>query len=250
MILLLGGVSESLAIADFLTEKQWSFILSVTTDYGVELAQAHAKSVIKEIFQPDSLTAFIDQNNITLILDATHPFARVISNLAIAVAQKMTVAYLRFERQTSESPESGVTLVNDFAEVCGRLSAMEGLIYLSTGSKTAPDYAQVLGLDRLHVRVLPTTSVLSKLTTAGFDATQIDAIRGPFTTNLNIELFRRVNAAVVVTKESGKQGGVQEKIAAAQALSIPCLVIRRPVIDYPRQVSNLTALARALEMTS
>lgn len=249
MILLLGGTSESLTVADFLTAQHRSFILTVTTDYGRDLASAHATQIVKCLFSADTLKHFIQQRNVTLILDATHPFARVISKLAMAVAEQTGTPYLRFERRLVYPQDQGVTLVNDFAAACVRLKQIAGTIYLSTGSKTAADFATEVGLDRLHVRVLPTTTVLAKLTAAGFDATQIDAIRGPFTTALNVELFRRAHAAVVVTKESGKQGGVQEKIAAAQQLKIPCLVIRRPVMMYPQQVSDVPALAKFLEVT-
>ena len=51
----------------------------------------------------------------------------------------------------------------------------------------------------------------------------------------------------MVTKESGRQGGVQEKIAACQQLGIPCIIIRRPQISYPHMVSSLQELEKYLE---
>ncbi len=56
------------------------------------------------------------------------------------------------------------------------------------------------------------------LTDAGYQANQIDAIQGPFSVELNVELFKHAQAVAVVTKESGKQGGVQEKNSSLPAV--------------------------------
>lgn len=248
MILLLGGTSESLAVADLLTRQNLPFVLSVTTAYGVDLAKTHAAHVTQQVLQPEDFAPFFAQQHITQVIDATHPFARVISTLAIAATAATGIPYVRFERPDLLTDNATQRLVPDFTAACAEVRKLTGTIYLSTGSKTASDFAAALGLARLHVRVLPTTTVMTKLTTAGFDATQIDAMRGPFSTALNVELFRRVHAVAVVSKESGKRGGVQEKLAACQELGIPCIIIRRPQMAYPAQVQSIAALATYLEV--
>ena len=82
---------------------------------------------------------------------------------------------------------------------------------------------------------------MEKLTSAGFVAAQIDAIQGPFSTDLNVALFKHATAKVVVTKESGRRCGIQEKIAACQQLGIPC-VIRRPHLNYHRKFEKIDEL--------
>jgi precorrin-6A/cobalt-precorrin-6A reductase len=49
MILLMGGTTESLTIADFLTQQQRPFILSVVSQYGAELAHEHAAMVSEQL---------------------------------------------------------------------------------------------------------------------------------------------------------------------------------------------------------
>ena len=242
MILLLGGTTESLEVADVLADKKVPFIISVISDYGAELASKHGQKVAKITFTSENFPIFCHEHHIDFILDATHPFARVISQLVIDEARKLDIPYLRFERQNNYSKNADLKMVNSLEEACQYLKQVEGKIYLSTGSKTAPTYAEVLGVDRLHVRVLPTTKVMGKLTDAGFLASQIDGIQGPFSVALNVELFKHSSAKVVVTKESGRQGGVQEKIAACEQLGIPCVIIRRPQISYPHMVSSLHEL--------
>lgn len=248
MILLLGGTSESLEIADYLNSYDLPFILSVTTDYGADLAHQHAKYVSEGPLLPDQFHAFFKKYQIDLIIDATHPFARMISTHIIQAAQEQMIRYIRFERPDSLPKSPYLELMPDLDHVVDYLKKRTGIVYLSTGSKTAPEYAARLGVERLHVRVLPTTRVMTLLTKAGFEANQIDAIQGPFSTALNVELIKRTNAVAVVTKESGRAGGVQEKIAASQQLKIPCLVIKRPAIAYPEVVSTIKELDHQLEI--
>ena len=247
MILLLGGTTESLAVADELTKHKVPFVLSVISDYGAELARRHAKNIVETTFTDESLLSFCHDNQISFILDATHPFARVISQLAMDKANELQIPYLRYERQNIYSKNARLKMVDSLEEACEYLRTVKGNVYLSTGSKTAPEYAEKLGVDRLHVRVLPTTRVMENLTAAGFIASQIDAIQGPFTVALNYELFKRANSVVVVTKESGRQGGIQEKIAACEQLQIPCIIIRRPQLNYPAVVADLSELKEYLE---
>jgi precorrin-6A/cobalt-precorrin-6A reductase len=247
MILLLGGTSESLEVADLLTARHLSFVDSVISDYGAELARQHAANVAETTFTVDNFAAFCRDQQVKLIIDATHPFARVISRLAIDQAQKLNIPYLRFERQNNYDSAAKMKMVDSLAEACEYLTQFDSGIYLSTGSKTAPEYAQKLGVGRLHVRVLPTTRVMENLTAAGYIASQIDAIQGPFSVTLNKELFKHAKAKVVVTKESGRQGGVQEKITACEQLGLPIVIIRRPQLDYPQQVGSLDELTTYLE---
>lgn len=247
MILLLGGTLESLKIADLLNQKRLRYLLSVVSDYGVKVAQQHSSHVIKQILTETNFQEFCQKNNITYVLDATHPFAHEISQLAINQTFKLGIPYLRFERKSLYKNESHMKFFDSIAAVCSYLQNRPGLIYLSTGSKTAGYFATVLGIKNLHVRVLPTVKVLLALTEIGFTAAQIDALEGPFSQRLNEELFSRAHASWVVTKESGRQGGFLEKISACQNLKLPCLIIRRPPISYPVQVNSLKDLEIKLE---
>lgn len=48
----------------------------------------------------------------------------------------------------------------------------------------------------------------------------------------------------MITKESGPKGGFAEKIAACQDLGIPCVVIRRPPLQYPNVITDIGELAQ------
>lgn len=53
-------------------------------------------------------------------------------------------------------------------------------------------------------------------------------------------------ADVLITKESGKQGGFQEKLAAAAELNIPVIVIHRKKLNYPIEINHLSELPEIL----
>lgn len=65
---------------------------------------------------------------------------------------------------------------------------------------------------------------------------------GPFSTELNIALMRDWGITGIVTKESGSEGGLSQKLDAAEKLNLPVVVIRRPERDLSHAVSDLSEL--------
>ena len=71
-------------------------------------------------------------------------------------------------------------------------------------------------------------------------------MQGPFSTELNIELFKHYNAEVIVSKDSGQIGGVDTKITAAEKLNLPVVLIDRPKINYDKVVSTFEEVLKFL----
>ena len=84
----------------------------------------------------------------------------------------------------------------------------------------------------MTVRLLPTAKVIAECTELGFSPKNIVALQGPFSTELNIALYRQYEADVIVTKNSGEVGGTDTKLEAAKALGLPVVMIDRPKITY------------------
>ena len=57
-------------------------------------------------------------------------------------------------------------------------------------------------------------------------------MQGPFSLELNRELYKKYMAEVIVTKDSGRVGGTDTKAAAAMELGLPLVLIERPVLRY------------------
>lgn len=247
MILILGGTSDSLVIAEELASAEIPFFLSVTSDYGQHLAEEVADKVIKGRLTETEMADFIRENQVTTLVDATHPFAVVASKTAIAVSQATGIAYIRFERP-SLLPE-GIILVETLEAACEKAVTYEGKIYLTTGSKTLPQVVKLLPKERLIARVLPTAEVLTITESIGLAADQIEGLKGPFSKEMNIALMQHNQAGVLLTKESGQAGGFFEKVAACHELGIPCIVIQRERLDYPLQYEEISSLVTAIKQT-
>lgn len=63
----------------------------------------------------------------------------------------------------------------------------------------------------------------------GFYGSHLIAMQGPFAEDLNVAMMKAVHAKWMVTKESGKAGGFEEKVSAAEKAGVGLIVIGRPV---------------------
>lgn len=242
MKLLLGGTSDSTDILSLLNHLNISVTTSVVTDYGKHLASKFEQPVIQGRLTAEDMVAFIKANQVDEIIDATHPFADIVSKEAIKAARLAGVSYLRYERKAT-TDLSGAIVVHSIDEAIAAIREKGyKTVYLGTGSKTLPLFIQGLPDARIVARVLPTSEVLLACEQLGLVADQIDAIKAPFSKECNKELILRSKADVFVSKESGTVGGIREKIDGCQELGVDCIIISRPRISYPQMVSSIGEL--------
>ena len=70
---------------------------------------------------------------------------------------------------------------------------------------------------------------VQKAVDLGLGYKQILALQGPFSKALNLAMIKQYKIDIMVTKESGLEGGVEEKALAAREAGIELVVIRRPI---------------------
>lgn len=246
MILVLGGTSDSLNIAETLEQKGYDVCFSVATDYGEQLAKEKVSKVTKGRMNQEQMSDYFLDHNVDLVLDATHPFADIVSKTAILAAKDSQINYVRYERPRVDMTHA--IKVNSNEEACAWVNEhISGVIYLTTGSKTLSFFKNHLGLERLVARILPTAEVLLETERLGFKAHQIEGLKGPFSVAMNKALIENNKAQVMITKESGTAGGILEKIDACHQLNIPCVVITREEIDYPKCFNETSELFKYVE---
>ena len=126
------------------------------------------------------------------------------------------------------------------------LRGIPGNLFLTTGSKDLPLLAEEIGEpQRLYVRVLPSVESLRICMECGIPAGHLIAMQGPFTQELNEDILLQTGARAVLTKESGKVGGFDEKVAAAKEVGIPVVVVRNP--EKESKDSDLLSFEEVLE---
>jgi len=227
-ILLFGGTTEGREIA----ASGLPVVYSVTTDYGAELADSINVEPVVGRMDADVITAFLKSRPIAGVIDATHPYASEVSQNARAACERTGIPYVRVVRDTVKPDNKDIIEVascKKAAEILNEPSLSEAGVLLTVGSKELACFTSVKNYrKRLFARVLPKSEMLLECEKLGFDAGHIIAMKGPFTKAMNAAILEMTNARVLVTKDGGKAGGFEEKLAAAKELGVDVLSIRRP----------------------
>lgn len=252
MILVFGGTSESLKVCKKLNElKTVKYILSVATDFGKQLANEVTKSVVVGKMNKDKIADFIEKNDVSQIIDATHPYALEISQNAMEVSRQKKIKYVRFERKSmlNNIDYRNITIVDSLEEACNLINRNDKYVnvFVGTGSKYLDLFSSTLEDKNLIVRVLPTSEVIVKCEKLGFNANNLIAMKGPFSRKLNVCFYEHYDIDVVVTKESGIAGGFIDKIEACKDLDIPVIIMRRKVIEYDNLINEIDEIEEVLK---
>lgn len=231
-ILLFAGTTEGRELAEYLAECTCSVIACVATEYGQTLIherpglRVHAGRLDEQ-----QMEEMLIQEQIDLVLDATHPYAAVVTENIVHACESLSLPYYRCLREQADGePEyENIIYVENTEQAAEKLSEIEGNILLTTGSKELAAYQKVPGFEqRFYPRVLPLENVVSSCLALGIPAAHLIAMQGPFSEELNLAMIHQWNIRCLVTKESGKAGGFLEKINAAKRAQIPVLLIGRP----------------------
>jgi len=173
------------------------------------------------------MAALLEQYKPTLVIDATHPYAKEASkNIAEACGQTGT-KLVRIRRESMK--EQGCVFFDGIDDLLVWLEHEPGVIFAATGASSAkaftklPDYQT-----RVWMRVLPSMDSLRTCLDLGYRLERLICMQGPFSEEINIAMFRNANAKILITKDSGVQGGFHEKVQAAQSLGMVTAVLSKP----------------------
>jgi len=239
-IWLIGGTTESAKLARKLAQSQILCTVTVTTTgarslYGVS---AYLRVQVGQI-DAAMIDHFLRQEQIVGILDATHPYAVEISQMAIAAAAQHHLPYLRYERPELDDREA-IACVESFEQLLAGDYLKGERVLLTVGYKPLHLFCPWQEKATLFARILPSPKSLETALAAGFTSDRIIAIRPPVPANIERELWRHWQISLVVTKASGTAGGEDIKRLVAASLGIPLIAIARPPVDYLQQTSDLS----------
>ena len=239
-IFLIAGTEDGRKLAEFLTA-------SVVSDYGRKLLESCAAVKINDKpLDREELEKILREEKFNFLVDASHPYAKNISANAIAAANAAKIFYVRYERAEIIFDYEKIFRVESYEAAAVKASQLGKNIYLTTGSRNLKIFVDLLKGCNLTARILPTAEVLTQCENFGLTPKQIVAMQGPFSTELNVELFKHAKAEVVVTKNSGQIGGADTKLEAAKILNLPVVMIDRPKIFYPRLAKNFDDVLKAI----
>ena len=247
-IFLIAGTEDGRKLAEFLSERGLDVTASVVSDYGRKLLEHCVEIKINDKpLDRDELEKILRAENFSALVDASHPYAKNISANAIAATQAAQINYVRYEREESDFAYEKIFCVDSYEAAAIKASELGKNIFLTTGSRNLKIFVDFLKGCNLTARVLPTADVLAQCEALGLSPKQIVAMQGPFSTALNVEIFKHAGAEVIVTKNSGQIGGADTKIAAAEILNLPVVMINRPKLFYPSLATTFNDVMKLLE---
>lgn len=227
-ICIFGGTTEGRKLSEFLSLNNIKADLHIATDYGQQFIQNLENiSVFQNRLNEEEMTKLFRDENYDYIIDATHPFAKIVSENIIKASSACNIKYLRIIRNSNKNEYCKYF---ESVENCVEyLKNKEGNILLTTGSKDLNKFTEISNFaERIYVRILPMLSSLEKCIQLGFLNKNVICIQGPITVELNIAMINSVKAKYVVTKESADSGGFDEKVNACIKTGAECLVIKKP----------------------
>lgn len=223
MIWIVGGTHEG----DLLSKKLNNIphIVTLGTREGLDYYKGE-HYLYKKLGGYEGMKKFIAENNIEMVIDVTHPFAVNVSKHAKSAAEDMKIPYYRYERNLSKIGKHTVEF-NSYEECFEYLKNWKGTLFVTTGSNRVEDFEKVRGENRFIYRVLPMVDSVTKLNNLGIHIRDIVAMVGPYNKNIDMEFLKFFNADAVVMKDSGKVGGTEEKIKAAEEMGVTSFLIKR-----------------------
>ena len=251
-VLIYAGTTEGRELAQELAKERIYCDISVATEYGRQIMDEKISPyicILQGRMTAEQMRLKCENEQYLAVVDATHPFATEVSVNIRESLRGLDIPYFRLgrekipgeagerqageqqagEQQTGEQNYVARKYFQNTAACVEALKKTEGKIFLTTGSKELSVFCREETIrKRLVVRVLPGMESLRECVRNGLEGRQIIAMQGPFSKEMNLAMIRQYQASVLVTKESGKTGGEDTKLAAAGEAQIPSYIILRP----------------------
>ncbi|MEL5876876.1 cobalt-precorrin-6A reductase [Cereibacter sphaeroides] len=221
-ILLLGGTTEASRMARALAEAGLPAVFSYAGRTAAPVAQPLPLRV-GGFGGTEGLAAYIQDQRITHVIDATHPFAAQISRNAVEACAATGTALVALERAPwAAGPGDRWIRVPSIEAAAEALPEAPARVFLAIGRQHLSAFA---GRAQHHylLRLVDPPDALP------LPRAEAIVARGPFTLAEDLALLRRHEIQWIVAKNAGGEGA-RAKLDAARELGLPVVLIDRPAI--------------------
>lgn len=233
-ILLLGGVTEALAIARTLGPQHIYSLAGV----GRVPSDLRCQIRVGGYGGAEGLAQFIADEGVDLLLDATHPYAAQISANAARAAQLAGIPCWALRRPAWQ-PQAGDDWreVADWAELITALEPFHRPLF-TLGREPLQH------LDEIPAHQFWTLRALDVY--PGNPRCEVIGARGPFLLEEERALFERRQIDVLISKNSGSSA-TEPKLEVARERGVPVLVLKRPGLPgVDREFESVAEVLAAL----
>jgi len=248
LILLLGGTSETAPVANALAAAGMEVLVSTATDNDLDVGDHPSIEHRRGRMDGGEMAALIKERAIDAIVDATHPFAEAVRATARTVADESHLAYFTFIREESSYDYEKISYADNHESAAETAFAFGMPVLLTTGSRNLKPYVDAARRLNMNVtaRVLDHEESLKACREAGLESGEVVTGRGPFSLEENLALIKERSIGTIVSKESGKAGGLEEKIESARIGKCNVVLIKRPIHPADNAFSNIETLVKAV----
>ena len=241
MIGFILGTSEGRKILSLMNKYTHDIAVSTATTYGGELLKEFNIKVLntKPLNKEEMLT-WISSNKIDVLVDASHPYAQEVTKTALECANELEIQYVRYERQGALENVDGedIIRVKSYDEAIDIIKEIDGNVLNTTGGNNVSKFLNLDFKYRIIHRILPSPKVLTKIVDAGISIKDIIALQGPISYELEKAFIKQYDVKAILTKDSGTQGGVLEKLKAIRECKIKLIVIENPKFIYDLEFND------------
>jgi precorrin-6A/cobalt-precorrin-6A reductase len=234
-ILILGGTTEARLLAASLAGRPDFAVTVSLAGRTTEIVAQNAPTRIGGFGGVAGLVDYLDRERIDALVDATHPYAEVISAHAVAAAEAAGIELLALRRPAwSQAPGDIWTVVATMAEAVATLGYAPQRVFLAIGRKeiaafaAAPQHAYLV---RSVDPVTPPPALPNATYVLG---------RGPFREAGDLALMTAHAIKTLVCRNSGGSAGYA-KIAAARRLGLEVVIVDRPTLPAAATVETVEA---------
>ncbi len=241
MILVFGGTTEgkkTAALLDFLSEP---YLYSTKTKSSLKIKG-------KNIFGAkdfDEISKLCIEEKVNLIINAAHPFAKELHRNIFKTSEDLNISIIRFERIYPDlTPYENIKTFSSFKEMTDKLllSKYRNVLCL-TGVQTIPHYAKLINERNCYFRILNTKQNQQLAKQYNVKKENLILIEPKEGAEELINLIRKTNAEIILSKESGESGFFMDKVEASNKLSIPLWVVGRLELpSFPNKVNSIKTL--------
>jgi precorrin-6A/cobalt-precorrin-6A reductase len=220
-ILILGGTSEASELAAILSPR---IDLRVISSLAGRVSQPTLPMGIVRIGGfggIDGLIAYLAQENVAAVIDATHPYASKISRNAELACASLNLPLIAYKRPQWNPEEGDCWIpVPDVEAAASLVNERGSRVFLSIGRQELGAFSGcneawflVRSIDAPEERLPAHSKLLLE--------------RGPFHFEAEMQMLRREGINRIVSKNSGG-AATYSKIVAARTLRIPVVMLERP----------------------
>lgn len=237
-LLLLGGVTDALAIARTLGPQHIYSLAGVgrvPTDLTCQVRVGGYGGA-------QGLAQFMTEQDIDLLVDATHPYAAQISHNAARAAELAQVPCWALRRPAWQAgPNDDWREVADWRELIEALKPFKRPLF-TLGREPLQHLDEIPAQQFWTLRALENT--LRDL--PQHERCEVIGARGPFLLEDESALFEQRAIDVLISKNSGGDA-TEAKLEVARELRVPVLILKRPALPkVDREFDSRQALLEAL----